>query len=275
MSIAAMRCGAPTCVVARADMTVPGAVQLLDREWVVFRRIWHAFAFSAFVMPLLFLVAMGVGLGGLVDDRPGTVGGLTYLEFVAPGLMVAAAMQNAAGESLWPVLGGIKWDGRYIAMVTTPLTAADVFGGLVLWVAVKVLATSTVFLAFAALLGGVPSPWGVLAVPATVLCAAAFCAPLAAWAATQDSDAPFAMVMRLAVQPLFLFSGTFFPVENLPDWMEPLSWANPLWHGAELARSATTGTLGAIDLLHAAFLAACTVAGLAWGTRTFARRLTP
>lgn len=248
---------------------------LLDREVLVFRRIWHAFAFSAFVMPVLFLVAMGVGLGGLVDDRPGTVDGLTYLQFVAPGLMVAAAMQNAAGESLWPVLGGIKWDGRYIAQVATPLRASDVFVGLVAWTAIKVTATASVFLAFAVLLGGVPSWWGVLAVPATVLTAAAFCAPLAAWAGTQDSDAPFAMVMRLGVQPLFLFSGTFFPVENLPEWMEPLSWANPLWHGAELARHATTGALQLVDLLHAGLLAACVLGGLAWGARTFARRLTP
>jgi lipooligosaccharide transport system permease protein len=254
---------------------VASIAPLLDRELLVFRRIWHAFAFSAFVMPLLFLVAMGVGLGGLVDDRPGSVEGLTYLQFVAPGLMVAAAMQNAAGESLWPVLGGIKWDGRYIAQVASPLSASDVFVGLVAWGAIRATATSTVFLAFAALLGGVPSWWGVLALPATVLTAAAFSAPMAAWAATKDSDAPFAMVMRLGVQPLFLFSGTFFPVSNLPDWVEPLSWANPLWHGAELARHATTGDLQTVDLLHAGLLALCVLAGLAAGARTFTKRLTP
>lgn len=248
---------------------------LLEREVLVFRRIWQAFVFSAFVMPLLFLVAMGVGLGGLVDDRPGTVEGLTYLQFVAPGLLVAAAMQNAAGESLWPVLGGVKWDGRYIAMVASPHAASDVFAALVAWVAIKALATSAVFLAFAAALGGVASWWGLLAVPAAVLTAAAFSAPLAAWAATQEGDAAFSMVMRLGIQPLFLFSGTFFPVENLPDWMEPVSWVNPLWHGAELARHATTGALHLVDLLHAGVLVSVVLAGLSWGAHTFDRRLTP
>ena len=256
-------------------MQVPGAIQLLDREWLVFRRLWHAFTFSAFGMPILFLVAMGIGLGGIVDDRPGSVEGLDYLQFVAPGLMVAAAMQNAAGESLWPVLGGIKWDGRYIAMVASPLTARDVYEGLVAWVGLKVLASSSAFLLVAALLGGVPSWWGVLAVPAAALCALSFCTPLAAFAATQDSDASFAMIMRLGVMPLFLFSGTFFPVSNLPGWLERVSWLSPLWHGAELARHATTGALQAVDLLHVLVLVAVLLAGHAWGTRTFIRRLTP
>ena len=257
-------------------MRVPGTVELLERELLVFRRLWHAFTFSSFAMPLLFLVAMGLGLGGVIDDRPDAVEGLSYLQFVAPGLMVAAAMQQAAGESLWPVLGGIKWDGRYIAMVASPLSATDVYQGLLAWIALRVTAASTVFLLVASLLGGIVSPWGVLAVPATVLCAVAFAATLAAFAVTQDNDVPFAMIMRLGVMPLFLFSGTFFPVENLPDAIEPLSWLSPLWHGVELARHASAGdpAWGA-DALHVLVLLAMVAAGVAWGRRTFARRLTP
>lgn len=256
-------------------MPATGVVRLLDREMVVFRKIWYASAFSAFVMPLLFLVAMGVGLGGIVDDRPGDVGGLSYLHFVTPGLLVASAMQLAAGESLWPVLGGLKWDGRFIAMVATPMTAADVLDGVLAWISLRAAATATAFLAVAALLGGIPSWWGVLALPVTVLCALAFAAPLAAYAAAQDSDASFSVIMRLGVIPLFLFSGTFFPVANLPEWAQPLSWLSPLWHGVEVARQATTGSFRLVDLLHLGLLAVVVVLGHAAGRRSFARRLTP
>jgi lipooligosaccharide transport system permease protein len=257
-------------------MKAPPVARIVERDAVVFAKIWHAFAFSTFLMPLLFLAAMGVGLGGLIDDRPGGVAGLSYLHFVAPGMLVAAVMQQAAGESLWAVLGGVKWDGRYIAMVATPLTAVDVYLGALGWVVLRTIATAVAFLAVATLLGGIVSPWGVLAIPAAVLCAVAFAAPLSAWAITQQSDAPFAMLMRLGVMPLFLFSGTFFPISTLPPGVRPLAWASPLWHGVELARAATTANVWWPSAIgHVAFLVGCVLAGVAWGRRTFVARLTP
>lgn len=250
--------------------------RLLEREAVVFAKLWHAFAFSTFVMPALFLAAMGVGLGGLVDDRQGAVAGLSYLHFVTPGLLVAAAMQQAAGETMWPVLGGVKWDNRYAAMVSAPISAYDVYVCTIAYVALRTAASVSAFLLVAWALGGLASPWAVLALPAGVLCAVAFAAPIAAWAITQQTDVVFAMVMRLGVMPLFLFSGTFFPVSTLPSPVRPLAWLSPLWHGVELARAATTGhgALGA-SLAHVLFLLVCVVAGAAWGRRTFAARLTP
>ena len=93
------------------------ATRILERDIRVLARLWHSWVFSAFVMPVLFLAAMGVGLGGVIDEHQRSVAGLSYLHFVAPGLLVAAVMQQAAGESLWPVLGGVKWDKRYFAMI--------------------------------------------------------------------------------------------------------------------------------------------------------------
>ena len=109
----------------------------------------------------------------------------------------------------------------------------------------------------------------------SALCAAAFCAPLAAYSVGLESDLAFPVIMRIGVLPLTLFSGTFFPISQLPDWLRPLAALSPLWHGVELARHATTGSLhlGA-DVVHISVLVACTGAGLLWGRRTFARRLT-
>jgi lipooligosaccharide transport system permease protein len=254
---------------------MPPVTRIVERDVRVFAKLWHAFAFSTFLMPVLFLAAMGVGLGGMIDDH-GSVEGLSYLHFVTPGLLVAAVMQQAAGESLWAVLGGIKWDGRFIAMVATPLTASDVYLGTLSWVTLRTIATAGAFLAVATLLGGVVSPWGLLAIPVAALCALAFAAPLAAWSITRDSDAPFAMIMRLGVVPLFLFSGTFFPVSNLPSGVRPLAWLSPLWHGVELARAATTAEVSwPAAIGHVAVLLGCTLVGWACGRRTFAARLTP
>jgi lipooligosaccharide transport system permease protein len=254
--------------------TTPAVLRVVEREARVFRRLWRGTVYSSFVTPVLFLAAIGVGLGGLVDERRGDVAGLDYLTFVTPGLLAASAMQTAAGESLWPVMAGTKWVRTFHAMVATPVGASDVYGGFIVWTAVRVAMSATAFLAVAAVLGGVPSAWGVLAVPAAVLCAAAFAAPLASFAATQDTDIAFPLILRLGIVPLFLFSGTFFSVDELPQWLRTVSALSPLWHGVELCRAATTGSVewGAAGA-HVAVLAGCVAAGWWWGTRTFTRRL--
>jgi lipooligosaccharide transport system permease protein len=249
-------------------------LRVVEREARVFRRLWRGSVYSSFVTPVLFLAAIGVGLGGLVDEQRGEVAGLDYLTFVAPGLLAASAMQTAAGESLWPVMAGTKWVRTFHAMIATPVAPPDVYSGFVVWTAIRVAMSATGFLVVAALLGGVPSAWGVLALPAAVLCATAFAAPLAAFAATQEIDVTFPLILRLGIIPLFLFSGTFFPVEELPEWLQRLSALSPLWHGVELCRAATTGSVEwDAAVIHVAVLAGCVAAGWWWGTRTFTRRL--
>jgi len=254
----------------------PPMLRVLEREVVVFRKLWRGTAFSSFVTPVMFLAAIGLGLGGLVQRRTGHVGGVSYLAFVAPGLLAASAMQTAAGSSLWPVMAGTKWVRTFHAVVATPLRPADLYGGTLLWVGLRATAAAGAFLLVAAGLGGIPSPWGILAVPAAALGALAFAAPLAAYAATQDTDLTFPVIIRLGVVPLFLFSGTFFPISQLPPWLRPVSVASPLWHAIELCREATTGTPHwAAAAGHTAVLVGCVAVGWRWGTYTFARRLTP
>jgi lipooligosaccharide transport system permease protein len=251
-----------------------GVLRVVEREARIFRHLWRGPVVLSFITPVMFLAAMGLGLGGLVDDGTQDLGGLDYLVFVAPGLMVANAMQVAAGESLWPVMGGKKWMGTYHAMVATPLRAADVFGGHVVWNGVRTALSASAFLVVATALGAVTSWWAPLAVPAAVLCAAAFSALLAAFSIGQDSDAAFPLIMRIGVVPLFLFSGTFFPVDQLPGWLRPLAVASPLWHSVELARGATTGqtSLDAV-VAHTAALALFIGVGCWWGARRFTREL--
>jgi len=256
-------------------VSTPMPVRVVEHQAQVFRRFWRTTVVAYILSPLLFLVAMGKGLGGIIDQKSGPVGGVGYFEFVAPGLMLGAAMQGAVGESLWPVMAGQKWVRNFHAMVATPLRPVDVYMGVVSWATARVTIGASAFLAVAALLGAIPSAWAVLAIPAAALCGAAFASVVTAFTATQETDLKFPVIMRLGVMPLFLFSGTFFPVSQLPHVLRPVAAVSPLWHGVELARAATTGRfrLGP-DLVHLAFLGALVAAGWLWGRRTFTRRLT-
>jgi lipooligosaccharide transport system permease protein len=217
---------------------------------------------------------MGLGLGGLIDAHSGKTAGLDYLDFVAPGLLVASTMQLSVGEGLWPILAGVKWIKFFHGVVATPIRPAELYSGYVTWVALRSVLGSAAFLLVATLLGAVSWPSAILAVPIAALCAAAFVAPVAAFSMTQDSDLAFPMIMRLGVLPLFLFSGTFFPTSELPSGLRPFVVLSPLWHAVELARDATTGRFDVLpDVAHVAVLIGCVLGGAWWGVRTFTRRL--
>lgn len=258
-------------------MGVEGALRVVEREARIYRRLWRGNAFSTFVGPSLYLGAMGLGLGGLIEANDTTVDGLSYLQFVAPGLLAATSLQMAAGDSMWPVMAGTKWIKHYHAMVAAPLGSTDVMLGHLGWMAVRLSMAGAAFLFVAALLGALASPLAVLALPAAVLTGLSFAAPLTAFAATQETDHRFPLVMRFFVLPLFLFSGTFFPISQLPTWMQAVAWVSPLWHGVVLCRAATTATLpdgGWVAIaVHLIIVLAFIGAGVAWGRRSFAERL--
>jgi lipooligosaccharide transport system permease protein len=255
-------------------VTAPLAVRVVEYQAYLYRRFWRGSVVAYVINPILFLGALGLGVGGLVNEGKGTVDGVTYLVFIVPGLMAASAMNGAAGESLWPIMAGTKWIRTFHAMVATPVGPGDVFIGVVTWTGVRATIGAAIFLVIATMFGGVTSWWAPLAVPATTLTALAFAAPLSAFAATQETDFRFPVIMRLGVIPLFLFSGTFFPVSQLPDWLQPLCWLSPLWHGVELCRGATTGDIDALQAVaNIAILVAIVAAGTAWGVRTFTRKL--
>jgi lipooligosaccharide transport system permease protein len=225
--------------------------------------------------PLFVLGALGLGLGSLIDgDATRSLGGVDYLAFLAPGLMAAVAMQGAAGESMWPVLGGIKWDGTYLAQIATPLRPADVLMGQLTFTTLRLSIGIVMTFASMVLYGAVESWWGVLAMPAALLTGIAYAAPITAFAATQETDTAFPLIMRLGVIPSYLFSGTFFPVSQLPRALRAVAEVTPLWHGVDLCRSLSLGRatlLGSIG--HVAYLCAFVVASLALARRTLTKRL--
>jgi lipooligosaccharide transport system permease protein len=256
-------------------MTALAAPLRVYEFWLLqYRRVWRATVIGSVVNPVLYLGALGVGLGTLVNRSGGQPLGVPYLDYVAPGMLAATAMQIAANESSWPVMGSFRWTRQYFAMLAAPLGVRDILLGHQLWMITRVASTSAVYLAVIAAFGGIKSPLGLLALPVTLLLGLAFSAPTAAYAATQDSDGAFVPYNRFVILPMFLFSGTFFPVTRLPFPLDWLAYATPLWHGVDLCRELTLGNVHAFRALgHVAYLLAFAIVGLLWGERTYARRL--
>ncbi len=270
-----------------AAATIPGSVpqrsQLRDamaayeHQFLLYRRTWRGSIFGSFAQPFLFLVAMGVGLGSFVDKGgSAALGGIPYLQFLAPALLVSTVMQGSVFEATFPVLAGFQWVRRYHAMYATPLTPAAIAFGHLAWVATRATLVGTIFLGVSLLFGAARSPGFILLIPVATLTALAFAGPISAFMATQRDTTAFNAIWRFGITPLFLFSGTFFPTERLPDVIRPLAWLLPLWHGVDLGRALALGTVGDDPLRHLAHLAilvALAAIGVALTFRSFRRRL--
>jgi lipooligosaccharide transport system permease protein len=262
---------------SRMVAPTPGAVRVWERQALMFRRFWRTSVLGSFLQPLMYLMGMGLGVGALVDAGDSSrelLGGSTYLAFVAPGLLAAAAMNVSAQDSLWPMMDGFKWSNAYRAMTATPLTPAQVATGLAAWHATRALLT-VAGVAAVLLLFAETRSWGLLvAVPAGVLTGLAFALPITAWSSTRERDTSFPAILRFGIIPMFLFGGVFYPVEQLPDAIQPVAQATPLWNGVELTRGAVASTLELrAAAVHVAVLAAYAGIGYLACRRTFANRL--
>ncbi len=237
-------------------MTVLAASgRVWQRNWLVYRRLWHRSLAFGFLQPILFLTAMGLGLGTLIGTDAAAFGGFDYIDWLGPGLLAAMGMQTATFESTYPIMNKIMWGRNYEAMLSTPLGIRSIVWGELGWTAFRIGTLAAVFLVVLILFGIARTPLALLAVPFAVLIGLAFSACLIAFTATQKNDVGFSAIFRFVINPLFLFSGTFFPLSQLPDQFEWVPWLTPLFHGVELVRGAVLGTLDlATAPLHLAYL---------------------
>jgi lipooligosaccharide transport system permease protein len=245
---------------------IPGAVldlrrphRMLERSLMVTRRNWLV-VFSGFFEPLFYLLSIRIGMSKLVGDL--SFGGevLDYAEFVAPALMASSAMNGAIYDSTMNVFFKLKFARLYDSVLATPMSPADVALGEIGWAVVRGTVYSVAFLATMAMLGMAGSSWALVAIPACVLIAFAFASVGMAVTTFMRSWVDLEYVTA-ATLPLFLFSGTFYPMSSYGEW----GWIvqlSPLYHGVALVRAANTGTLAASALVHVAVLLAITVVGL-------------
>ena len=247
-----------------------------DYWLTVYKRTWKGSAVSSFVMPLMYVAAMGIILGGFIDRGGADLeGASTYLAFVAPGLVAAHAMQTASGEVTWPVMGMLKWHKTYFAMTASPLTIPDVVAAHFLFVVFRVATSCGVFLLVMSMFGVFDSFLGVVgAFFVQALVGLAFATPIFGYSAGLETPGGFAVIYRIVVMPLFLFSGAFFPIANLSAPLEWIARITPLWHGVDLTRMLTLGHVDApLAAAHVLYLVILAAIGWWWSVRRLTKRL--
>jgi lipooligosaccharide transport system permease protein len=259
-----------------AIATAP-ALHVLEYSLLSYRRSYRGSLFSSFVQPALFLAAMGLGLGGIVDKSGATsaLGGVSYLAFLAPGLLVAAGMQAAFSEATFPIVAAINWVRTYYAMIATPVTTSAIVVGQLAFIAFRIALVAGIFSIVMIGFGVVTSPTSfVVGWSAALLTGLAFATPIAAFSATQRRETAFNALFRFGMTPLFLFSGTFFPIDRLPRFLQTIAALTPLYHGVALARGSALGTLDPTEAaIHVTYLSVLAVAGFVACLITFRRRL--
>jgi lipooligosaccharide transport system permease protein len=256
--------------------TSGGTLSVLGFHLQGARYYWRSLAIVGVATPLLYVLALGLGLGSLVNRHSHTLG-VPYLQFVAPAFLTAAALQGAAAAASYPVTAGFKWQRTLHGLAATPLTPRQICDGQLLWMTVRLVAGSIVYLAVMACFGAARSAWVLLAVPVAVLTGMAFGSVVAgcsAWIEKENNF--FNTLFRFVVTPMFLFSGTFYPISQLPRWGQVVAWFSPLWHGTELARDAGLGggLSGLAVSAHLAYLLAWLIGGMALARWRFRLRLT-
>ena len=236
-----------------------------EHQWLLYLRTWRGSIFGSFAQPILFLVAMGIGLGGFVDASGSGAIDVPYIQFLAPALLVSTVMQGSTFEATFPVLGGFRWNRRYHAMYATPLSPYAIAFGQIAWIATRATIVATIFCGVIIAFGAAGSPGFIWTIPVGTLTALAFAGPIAAYMTTQRDTTAFNAIWRFGITPLFLFSGTFFPIESLPEQVRWIAWLLPLWHGVDLARALSLGTVGdapLVQIAHVLILAGCAIAGV-------------
>jgi lipooligosaccharide transport system permease protein len=258
-------------------MSVPLSLRVAEAEARIYRRTWRGSIAASFITPILYLLAMGVGLGSLVDaNLPEGVDNVPYLTFLAPGLLVATAMQTGAAEGAWKVMGGIKWRETWKARLASPIDVSSLVYGHMIWSAARVLMVSVIFAIVMAGFRIAPPLQSLLAVVPALLVGIAMTAVTTAYTVRIKNPSALPGFFRFVVIPMFLFSGVFFPVSNLPDWLEPVALVTPLFHGVELARAIVVGTTPFVPpMISIIYLLAWIIAGTYLARAPIRRRLKP
>ncbi|MDQ6752105.1 MAG: ABC transporter permease [Actinomycetota bacterium] len=244
-------------------------------------RVMGRYAVSVFLysvgQPMAYLYAMGVGLAALINANGGSqFAGVGYLTFLAPALVASAALMSATGEFMFPIMDGFKWRRTFYGPHASPLGPEQIANGHIIGVGIRILLPTAIYFVIVALFGAAPGPWAWLSIFTATLCALSFGLPLMAYVSTLQKDAgQFAIVQRFIVTPLFLFSGTFFPLATLPVFLQWIGWLSPLWHATEIGRVLSYGHAEPVwlSIAHVLYMAATAVVGWRLSQRIFIRRL--
>lgn len=267
-----------------------GAPALVDASKIKKRGAWYVAEYRILNMskwlgaivafglgnPVLYLASIGIGLGSLVDANSGGVDGVPYLVFLAPALLASAAIQTTLDEAMFPTMAGFVWWRLFWAMNATAITGKQIARGVM--IAAMIRSTLTVFIYWAVLVlfGAVDVSTGITVIPAALFCGWGFGSVILAVSAyVKEDDGFFAVIGRFVIAPMFMFSGTFYPLENLPNFLQYVGWVSPLWHATDIGRVLMYGReiSPTLFVVHFAYLLLMGIVGSWVAGRKFTLRL--
>lgn len=247
---------------------------LLLHQFLRTRRVWWSILISGLVYPIMFLLAIGAGIGTQIDDAElARLGADSYMAWIGPGILAVSAMQLSAQEGMWPTMGLIKWEGTYRSILRTPMALSDLGIAHNVWIAVRAMVTAICFLVVLVIAGVTDSPWALFVPLLAAVIALVHGAPISAFTTRQEHDHWFPAISRVVIFPLFIFSGAFFPVDEMPTALAAIARFTPSWHGVQAARHLVTGQVTAHTLGHVALLVALAVVGVWVAQRAFVRNV--
>ena len=229
------------------------AVKMVRRNVLAYKHYWIAFV-TGFFEPVFYLAAVGFGVGQFVETVSYGGARLDYATFLAPGLLATATLNGAVFDGFFSPFFKLNWLKTYDGIITTPISIAEIAVGEIMWALIRGTIYGAGFLLVMLVLGLMESAWALLALPAVMLSAGALSAGAMVLTGVTKQISSLEKVMTLVVIPLFLFSGTFYPLSVYPDYVRPIVQATPLFHAAELLRSLTTGRAGTETLWHVTYL---------------------
>jgi lipooligosaccharide transport system permease protein len=275
-----------------SDLTRRGSLEIVNTERLLQRgtlyviearlRTMLHWIFSlltgSLLNPFFYLASLGIGVGTFVNDRAGNAGidGVSYIVFLAPALLSAVAIQDFMGEVVFPTLQGFKWEKTFFAMNATPLTGRQIALGTYFSSMIRTLGSVIIYFAVLVGFGAVDASRAWPAMFTALYAGSCFGAFMLGAAAHAENDDLFLNLMgRLLIMPLFLFSGTFYPIQSMPLPLQWIGWASPLWHATEIGRWVSYGhsVSGTMVAVHFGYLAIFLITGLLWAFNRFDYRL--
>ncbi len=255
-----------------------GALHQAERTLRSMRAYGAVILFSSVSQPIMYILAMGLGLGVLVGDGGdfAQYGASSYLMYIGPAILASTVAMSAGIEFTFPVMEGFKWRRLYYGAQASPLSPGQIASGHILAVSVRFAVHAAIFTVVLALFGAVSSPWAVLQIGSALLGGLAIGLPIMAYVSTlRDEKGQMSLIQRFVIMPLFLFSGTFYPLTNLPGFLQVIGWFSPIWHANELGRvlAFSQPTPAWMILVHVLYLLGITAGGWLITVRIFSRRL--
>ena len=248
--------------------------RVVERNAIVSRRTWYVYL-AGCAEPFLYLFSVGVGVGALIDTVAGPDGAqISYRSFVAPGMLAAAAMNAVIIDTTLNFFVRFKYIQTYDAMLATPLSPRDLVRGELLWSLSRVVFYAGAFRVTMLAMGLLESPWALLMLPTAVLIGFAFGAVGLAGSTWLRSWLDFDLIF-IAVIPVFLFSATFFPLDRYPEWLQWVVRGSPLYHGADLLRRMSPGSVGFAQIGSVAYLVGVGVVAQRIAERRVTRLIQP